>query len=152
MRTNNQAIGRLLKVASNQMVREVDAFAAQFHLTGQQMLILDFLGNALESQDAAVLTAPSAVSQTMIEQEFNIRRSTTTEILQRMEKRALIIRHPSPTDARQKFVQLTDLGRQYLPEIKTFTQEHSQRVLANLSDEEVRAVTKFLNNFNKQKA
>ncbi|MDU4037751.1 MAG: MarR family transcriptional regulator, partial [Lactococcus lactis] len=43
MRTKKEAIGRLLKVASNQMYREFDNFAAQLDLTGQQMSILDFL-------------------------------------------------------------------------------------------------------------
>lgn len=39
MRTKKEAIGRLLKVASNQMSREFDNFAAQLDLTGQQMSI-----------------------------------------------------------------------------------------------------------------
>lgn len=84
MRTKKEAIGRLLKVASNQMSREFDNFAAQLDLTGQQMSILDFLGNQSEED------SEKEISQTMIELEFNIRRSTTTEILQRMEKRQLI--------------------------------------------------------------
>ena len=96
MRTKKEAIGRLLKVASNQMSREFDNFAIQFDLTGQQMSILDFLGNQSEEDSG------KEISQTMIELEFNIRRSTTTEILQRMEKRQLIKRKASPTDARSK--------------------------------------------------
>ena len=76
MRTKKEAIGRLLKVASNQMSREFDNFAAQLDLTGQQMSILDFLGNQSEEDSG------KEISQTMIELEFNIRRSTTTEILQ----------------------------------------------------------------------
>lgn len=114
MRTKKEAIGRLLKVASNQMSREFDNFAAQLDLTGQQMSILDFLGNQSEEDSG------KEISQTMIELEFNIRRSTTTEILQRMEKRQLIKRKASPTDARQKSVELTEEGKQYLPEIRTY--------------------------------
>lgn len=41
VRTKKEAIGRLLKVASNQMSREFDNFAAQLDLTGQQMSILE---------------------------------------------------------------------------------------------------------------
>lgn len=145
MRTKKEAIGRLLKVASNQMSREFDNFAAQLDLTGQQMSILDFLGNQSEEDSG------KEISQTMIELEFNIRRSTTMEILQRMEKRQLIKRKASPTDARQKSVELTEEGKQYLPEIRTYIQGHNQKALAGLSAEEIAAVEKFLNNFSMQK-
>jgi hypothetical protein len=42
MRTKKEAIGRLLKVASNQMSREFDNFAAQLDLTGQQNVNIRF--------------------------------------------------------------------------------------------------------------
>lgn len=82
------------------------------------MSILDFLGNQSEEDSG------KEISQTMIELEFNIRRSTTTEILQRMEKRQLIKRKASPTDARQKSIELTEEGKQYLPEL-----EHISKVI-----------------------
>lgn len=140
MRTKNQPIGRLLKTASNQMDRELTQFAAQLNLTGQQMLILDFLGQQLEEQ-------VRVVNQNKLESNFNIRRSTTTEILQRMEKRQLIVRLSSPQDARQKMIQLTELGKNYLPKIKNYIKEHDKKVLTNLSKEEIAAVKKFLSNF-----
>ncbi|KKW73460.1 homoprotocatechuate degradation operon regulator, HpaR, hpaR [Lactococcus cremoris] len=144
MRTKKEAIGRLLKVASNQMSREFDNFAAQLDLTGQQMSILDFLGNQSEEGSG------KEISQTMIELEFNIRRSTTTEILQRMEKRLLINRRTSLTDARQKSAELTEEGKRYLPEIRAYIQAHNKKALTGLSTEEIAAVEKFLNNFSVQ--
>ncbi len=68
-----------------------------------------------------------------------------------MEKRQLIKRKASPTDARQKSVELTEEGKQYLPEIRTYIQGHNQKSFGGLSAEEIAAVEKFLNNFSMQK-
>lgn len=42
------------------------------------------------------------ILQKDIENEFNIQRSTTTVLLQRMERKQLLFRTPSTIDARQK--------------------------------------------------
>ena len=138
MRTKKEAIGRLLKVASNQMSREFDNFAAQLDLTGQQMSILDFLGNQSEEDSG------KEISQTMIELEFNIRRSTTTEILQRMEKRQLIKRKASPTDARQKSVYLTDKSKNIEREIADFMKHNQDTLENNFSKEDIQTFEKML--------
>ena len=79
-------IGRLVKQANNAMNQEMNAFAQQYGLTGTQMSIIDFLthfpGNSCD--------------QHQIENEFGIKRSTTTVLLQRMAKKNLIERYPSP--------------------------------------------------------
>ena len=90
--------GRLLKQANNNMMRHFDQFAKRFGLTGNQMAVIDFLMNQAEEE----------IFQRDIEHEFNIQRSTTTVLLQRMEKKGLIERHTSSKDARQKAVTLTD--------------------------------------------
>ncbi|MFD1484047.1 MarR family winged helix-turn-helix transcriptional regulator [Lacticaseibacillus baoqingensis] len=86
--------GKLLKHATNQMNKAMDAYAKQFDLTGMQMSIIDFVG-----QHEQVL-------QRDIETEFNIQRSTATVALQRMEARGLISRTIAADDARQKMVRL----------------------------------------------
>ena len=94
-------IGRLVKQANNAMNQEMNAFAQQYGLTGTQMSIIDFLthfpGNNCD--------------QHQIENEFGIKRSTTTVLLQRMAKKNLIERYPSPEDHRQKIVTLTAEGQ-----------------------------------------
>ncbi|WP_294423021.1 MarR family winged helix-turn-helix transcriptional regulator, partial [uncultured Streptococcus sp.] len=85
-------IGRLVKKASNQLGREFDQFAKPFDLTGMQMSIIDFISYGLKEE----------YFQQDIEKEFNIQRSTTTVLLQRMEKKELIYRQVSQKDARQK--------------------------------------------------
>ena len=60
------------------------------------MAIIDFIGR----HEGRVVT------QRDIEHEFNIQRSTATTMLQRMEKKQLIVRQVLKDDARQKQVQL----------------------------------------------
>ena len=97
-------ISRLVKQANNAMNQEMNAFAQQYGLTGTQMSIIDFLthfpGNSCD--------------QHQIENEFGIKRSTTTVLLQRMAKKNLIECYPSPEDRRQKIVTLTAEGQNYL--------------------------------------
>ena len=71
--------GRLLKQANNSMMRHFDQFARQYDLTGNQMAVIDFITNHADQE----------VFQRDIEHEFEIQRSTTTVLLQRMEKKAL---------------------------------------------------------------
>ena len=84
--------GGLLKQANNNMLRHLDQFAKQYDLTGNQMAIIDFITNYANHE----------VFQRDIEHEFEIQRSTTTVLLQRMEKKGLIERYTSSKDARQK--------------------------------------------------
>lgn len=84
--------GRLLKQANNNMMRHFDQFARQYDLTGNQMAVIDFITNHADQE----------VFQRDIEHEFEIQRSTTTVLLQRMEKKGLIERHTSSKDARQR--------------------------------------------------
>lgn len=73
-------IGRLIKRADVSLSRQMNDFARQSGLTGNQMNTIDYLSRQENM----------AANQQAIENEFNIRRSTTTIILQRMEKRQLV--------------------------------------------------------------
>jgi len=84
--------GKRIKRAANLMSRSMDAYATKYGLTGTQMSIIDFLG---ESQDH---------TQRDIEMEFDIRPSTTTKILQRMEASGLVAAKRDPRDGRQRII------------------------------------------------
>ena len=103
-------IGRLVKKASNQLGREFDQFAKPFDLTGMQMSIIDFLSQGVKEE----------YFQQDIEKEFNIQRSTTTVLLQRMEKKVLIYRQVSQQDARQKSVYLTEKAQGLVEECHSY--------------------------------
>ena len=126
-------------MAMNQMTRELAKSAAELGLTAQQMLILNFMGDELKTQPDK-----NALSPLDIEQEFNMRRSSTTEILQRMEKAGLISRQQSSVDARQKLILLTDKGRGLLVAIKDAMLAHDADILETLTPDEIAAVRKFL--------
>ena len=105
-------IGRLVKKACNQLGREFDQFAKPFDLTGMQMSIIDFISYGLKEE----------YFQQDIEKEFNIQRSTTTVLLQRMEKKELIYRQVSQKDARQKSVHLTQKAQDLVAECRSYFQ------------------------------
>lgn len=86
--------GVLIKRAANDQDKAMDAYARQYGLTGVQMSMIDFLGR--RSNDV--------VLQRDIEAEFNIQRSTATVLLQRMERKGLVVRQSAASDARQKQV------------------------------------------------
>ena len=87
-----ETLKKLIKQATTQIDRERENFANSLGVTGVQMSVIDFLSNHQNN----------LASQNEIEHEFNIKRSTTTIMLQRMEKRGLIVRVDDPKDKRKK--------------------------------------------------
>lgn len=127
-------IGRQLKIASTQLTKQFDKFAIQYDLTSMQMSVIDFL----------TLFKDQEMFQKDIEHEFNIRRSTASTLLKRMEDKGLIRRVESNKDARQKQVILTDLSVQYEDDIQKFMVETQQQIHSFLSDEEYAALESSL--------
>lgn len=103
--------------------QSLDRFAQQYGLTGTQMSIIDFLGKSPQH----------ACDRKVIEHEFAIRRSTATQIIQRMVYKGLVKQAPSPVDGRQKIIILTDKGSQLAPMINNFMARKEQ-VLATVID------------------
>lgn len=126
--------GRLLKIACNQMVRNLDRFAEQFDLTGTQMSIIDFLR----------FNAEKEMLQSDIEKEFSIQRSTATILLQRMEKKHLIYRKSSSKDARQKFVYLTPWANELSKHVAEYMQLQQEELEKTFSKEEMQIFEKVL--------
>lgn len=133
-------IGQLIKSAHNTLSNDINHFASQYGLTGTQMSVIDFIARHDHQQ----------VSQRAIEDEFNIRRSTTTTILQRMSKRQLITRSSSVTDRRQKIVQLSPQGAKLVPIVQRYIADHDQHLLANYSKEEIQLFRKMLVEISKE--
>ncbi|MCK8610970.1 MarR family winged helix-turn-helix transcriptional regulator [Apilactobacillus nanyangensis] len=127
-------IGRQLKIASTQLTKQFDKFAIQYDLTSMQMSVIDFL----------TLFKYQEMFQKDIEHEFNIRRSTASTLLKRMEDKGLIRRVESNKDARQKQVILTDLSVQYEDDIQKFMVKTQQQIHSFLSDEEYAALKSSL--------
>lgn len=118
--------GRLLKQANNNMMRHFDQFARQYDLTGNQMAVIDFITNHADQE----------VFQRDIEHEFEIQRSTTTVLLQRMEKKGLIERPTSSKDTRQKAVILTDKALNIASACQTYLRAEEEEFAQQFSAEE----------------
>ncbi|WP_302852376.1 MarR family winged helix-turn-helix transcriptional regulator [uncultured Streptococcus sp.] len=134
-------IGRLVKKASNQLGREFDQFAKPFDLTGMQMSIIDFISYGLKEE----------YFQQDIEKEFNIQRSTTTALLQRMEKKELIYRQVSQKDARQKSVHLTQKAQDLVAECRSYFQLQEKELEERFSEDEIAIFEKILDYYVKKK-
>ncbi|MFC6323838.1 MarR family winged helix-turn-helix transcriptional regulator [Companilactobacillus baiquanensis] len=116
-------VAHLIKVASNEISRSVNDFAAKYDLTGTQVQIIDFLAHIPENEETF---------QKDIESEFNIRRSTATNILKNMEKTDLIKREPVKSDSRLKKIIILPRAKNMQDKIDDFMKENDQKILSSL--------------------
>lgn len=128
-------IKKLIKQADMQINREREHFANGLGITGVQMSVIDFLSNQKNN----------AADQHAIEHEFDIQRSTTTVMLQRMEKKQLIERIIDPQDKRKKKVKLTAKAIALVKKIKLYMKTDDEQVLSHFSAAEIEATKKVLN-------
>ncbi|GHV97945.1 transcriptional regulator [Lactobacillus nasalidis] len=129
-----EPIRKLIKRAAKSIDQHSGPFAKRERLTRAQMAVLDFL-----SQQAG-----QTANQHTLDEEFAIQRSTTTIMLQRLEKRNLIRRLPDPNDKRQKLVQLTAEANKLIPQIREEIKDDDLGLLQQFSKEELATVRKFL--------
>ena len=92
---------RLVAALSNLIRRKIDSAEGVGGLTPAQNGILHFILGRCREQD---------LFQKHVEEEFNLRRSTATELLKLMEKKGLIYREGVSYDARLKKIMPTDKG------------------------------------------
>lgn len=93
-RPGQEDAGRLINIVSHQLKRTIFLSSHQENgLTSMQNRILHFI---------LLRTMEKPLYQKDIEKEFNIRKSTATEILKLMEKNGFICRECSKKDARLK--------------------------------------------------
>lgn len=116
-------IGYAVNSLSRRISRVMDSIPAikeNKNLTGIQIWVLNFLFRS----------AGKDVYQRDVEREFNIRRSTATELLKTMERGGLIRRESVAFDARLKRIVLTD----YAEEIRRQLQAQIERTEAELTE------------------
>lgn len=128
-------LGILIKKTENHLSNEMNIFASQYSLTGVQMSIIDFLGRAKSH----------AKTQKEIELEFNIQRSTTAIILQRMEKRGLVQRAIDANDRRKRLVKLTPKALELFPVVNNYINKKQKALLEHFTKEQLQTVVEVLN-------
>ena len=130
----NKPIKMLIKQANVVANRQRAKFATSLGITGVQMGIIDFLSDRTHQR----------ASQHDIEQELGIRRSTTTVLVQKMEKDGLIERSDDPNDKRKKLVQLLPKATKLVDQIKEYVKEDDLELLSHFSKQEIEATKKVL--------
>jgi DNA-binding MarR family transcriptional regulator len=76
------------------------------------------------------------VYQKDIEKEFDIKRSSVTNILQNMEKKHLILRSIDEKDARVKKVELTEKGQMMSSELTGYIEHLEEILVEGMTEEE----------------
>jgi len=104
-------LGVALQRAQNTLHRETDQYARTLGLTGTQLSIIDFLSSS---------SPDKKVYQRDLELEFNIRKSTATNILKLMENKGLIIKKTEQEDTRLKEINLTPKAQKIEVKIDSF--------------------------------
>lgn len=135
-----EPIKKLVAQANTQINRERDQFARTLGITGIQMSVIDFIANTGRQ-----------VGQQAIEQEFGIRRSTTTIMIKRMESHGLVKQITDPDDKRKKLVALTSRTADLVKPIKTFMKDDDLQLKRIFNAEELATTVKVLNYIRKEK-
>lgn len=90
------------------------------------------------------IAAYSGGDATRLSNAIAFDRSTIGSVLDRLEKRGLIERRPSPTDRRQRLIFLTDHGYKLLDDCKEAVDRVQNRIVGVLSREERQTFLKLM--------
>lgn len=125
---NRKDAGRVIGMVSNQIKRQLDSTILNDTLTGMQGRFLHFILTYSAEQD---------VFQRDLEEEFNLRRSTATGILQLMEKSGLLYRESVDYDARLKKIVVTQKGAQCKAQVEQSIRVLEERLQRGISHEDL---------------
>ncbi len=132
-----QKIGFRVRLVSNLLRRYIDNVIVVKHgrkFTRMQGWIIGFISK----QDG------KDVFQKDIEEEFTIRRSTATAILQRMEKNGLLTRVSVDYDARLKKIQLTPAAMAEQEKIENEIEEFEEKLADQIDKDDLAAFFRVL--------
>ena len=138
MEINNLKIGVEIRRLDNTVHRAITYYAKMAGMDEVTLMHGWIVRYLSENKDRDVF-------QKNIEQKFSIGRSTVTSLIQLMEKKGYIARESVEYDARLKKVVLTDKGRQTHDKMECLVEEFEQKLVENISDEEMEVFLKVMN-------
>lgn len=126
-----------IKTLALQLRRLLDESASNIDkdMTGIQAGIIAYIDRSKGRRE---------VFQKDIEEEFNIRRSTATGILNTLEKKSMIKREPVTYDKRLKKLILTEKSYSLCEKIYNLLETDEERLINNLTDEEIEFFFKII--------
>ena len=128
-------VGVMIAIVSNQIKRRVDQTATNQKLTGVQGRVLHYI---LANVDDHL------VFQRDIEEEFNLRRSTATGILQLMERNGIIRRESVEYDARLKSIIPTEEAKTLQAQVEKNLRKLDAAMLQGFTREEEQTLIRLL--------
>ena len=118
---------RSITKLSNKIRRNFASLASRSIFSGAEGRTLHFL---IASRDIEVF-------QKDIEEEFSIRSSTATVLLQKMEADGLIKRVPTESDGRRKKITLTDKALKYKEQVIAQLDKMDSRLIEGIREDEL---------------
>ena len=120
-----------------QVMNNIPALRENKNLTGIQVWILNFLFRR----------SGKDTFQREVEAEFNVRRSTATELLKAMERGGFIRREPVDFDARLKKIVLTAYAEEIRKQLQAQIKRTETQMTEGFSDEELDVFFSFVERF-----
>ena len=124
---SKEHIGKEILILANRIHRTISKESAKYGLTGIQSRIIGFIYREADKKD---------IFQKDIEEEFDIRRSSVTSVLQLMEKNGYIKRESVAEDARLKKIILTEKAMEIQKNVYAFILKFEESLNDELSDDE----------------
>lgn len=121
-----KSVQRYISKLSNKVRRRLDVLSGQYGaLTGAEGRVLNYL-----------LAQNTDQFQKDIEDEFDLRASTASEMLKSMERKGFIIRQPIAEDARMKKIVITPVGLSFQKQVQEDLAEMDAKISAGISDKD----------------
>ncbi|WP_297424935.1 MarR family transcriptional regulator [Clostridium sp.] len=138
---NEIHIGKKISILSKRIHRTISKEAVQYGLTDVQAKILAFIRFNSDKRD---------IFQRDIEEEFAIRRSSVTSVLQLMEKNGLVKRVSVSEDARLKKIVLTEKGLEIQRNVYEFILKFEKSLRDELSEDEFNILVGLIDRLSKK--
>jgi DNA-binding MarR family transcriptional regulator len=123
-----------------------------YHLRCAQVAVFQHLNATFRDLDITgpqfgtllLIDANPGVSQSSVADALRFDRSTLVQIIDRLERRGLVVRQMSPSDRRSNALRLTLTGTELLAELKERAFEHEDVIARNLTADERRTLIRLL--------
>lgn len=133
---HEDSVGYRIRIIHNRIHKQMEAkrIANEGDMTGIQRWAMGYLKDH-EGTD---------VYQKDMEQEFRVSRATASNMLQVMERKGLITRKASDSDARLKKITLTEKARNMVSRAEKDVMEMESMVLNGFCEEEIEQLKQYL--------
>lgn len=125
-------LGYLLKHAQQRLNELTNAALEPFDLLGRDLAVL------------LVLSEGEPASQQEAARRLDVDRTTMVALLDALERKGFVSRHPAADDRRRNVVELTEHGRRVFKQATAAGAEAERRFLDALSEEEARLLKQAL--------